>query len=111
MLCLSLTLPMLLSDQITILSACRNHFSMNRPLVNRSILIFVHGLTHRVGSETQTVDYSIGHPQAAAIHPLKLQFLIDQFLLILKTLRLGPLGPKFLIVHSASSSFLVTFSF
>src|SRR5258706_512449 len=39
-----------------------NHFRVNHPaLVIRFMLVYVHDLTHRVGSEIQTAAYSIGY--------------------------------------------------
>ena len=73
---------------------------------------FWDGQTQMVGSETQRVAYYIGYPQTvvqACIHLLSLQSLqhliLDQFLLILRTLPLEPLGPRFSAVHSLSLSF------
>src|SRR5258706_55910 len=114
------TLPMgstLFPGLMTALSACGSHFHVNHPPF---VIQFAHNfflsLTHRVGSEIQTAGYSIGYPLivvVASIHPLSLRFLLHlifgQFLLILRTLLLEPLGPKFSTVHGASRSFLVTF--
>src|SRR5258706_11325047 len=96
-----------------------NHFRVNYPpLVIPFMLVYVHDLTHRVGSEIQTAAYSIGYLQTvveACIHPLSLQSLsyliFDQFLLILKSLPLEPLGPRFSAMHISRRSFLVTFCF
>src|SRR5258706_255249 len=110
------TLPMgsaLFLDLMATLPVWGSHFCA--PLVIRFMLLFVHDLTHRVGSEIQTAAYSIGYlwiVVEASIHPLSLQSLsyliFDQFLLILKSLPLEPLGPRFSTVHRSSRSFLVT---
>ena len=107
---------MLFPGLMTILSVCASHFHMNHPLAIQFTLNFFRLLTHMGGSEIQTAAYSIGYPLIivmASIHLLSLQSLLHlmfgRFLLILRTLPLEPLGPKFSTVHSASRFFLVTF--
>jgi len=42
---------------------CWSHFHINNlSLLAHSMLIFIHSLIHRVGSQTQTAAYSIGYP-------------------------------------------------
>src|SRR5258706_66408 len=61
---LLLTLPMGSTPFLDLMatpSVWGNHFRVNHPaLVIRFMLVYVHDLTHRVGSEIQTAAYSIG---------------------------------------------------
>ena len=86
--------------------------SNNLPLVTKSMLIFVCSQMKTVGSETQTVACYIVYLQIvlqACIQLLSWQsfqrLTLNQFLLILRTLSLEPLGPKFLTVQILRFSF------
>ena len=62
---LLLILPMgstLFLDPVATPSVVGSQFRVNHPsLVDRFVLVFIHDLTHRVGSEIQTAAYSIGY--------------------------------------------------
>src|SRR5258706_551224 len=64
LLLLSLTMGnTLFLDLMATPSVCGSQFRVNHPpLAIRFVLVFIHDLTHRVGSEIQTAAYSIGYP-------------------------------------------------
>jgi hypothetical protein len=87
---------------------CRNqfHIDLSHPPPRPFRL---DGQTQRVGSEIQLEAYYIGFPMTvvqASIHLLSSQslshLLLGRFLFNLMSSPLGPLGPKFLTLHSAS---------
>ena len=109
---LYLALPMggtLFLDLGTLQFTCGSYFDilLSNHLVTRSMPIFMKSQMQMAGSETQRTAYFIGYLRnfaQAYIHPLSWPSLphrtLDQLFLILMTLCLEPLGPKFSTVKT-----------